>query len=768
MNSVKKQFPIVGMHCAACAINIQRTLRKTVGVVVADVNYASGSASVEYDPSECNEKNLEVAVASVGSEYKAVLGDEGGGGASPSGLSESDQVEELKRKELDDLRKKVVVSCVFSVLIFMGSIRDFVAFVPSFLASGRVQFWLSLPVQFWAGGVFLRALVNSFKNRMAGMDTLIGLGTIAAFIFSTIQVFAPAMFGGEGIYYDTAAVIITLILLGRFLEMRAKSRTGEAIKKLLGLSARTARVIRGKDEIEIEIEKVMAGDLIRVRPGEKVPVDGKVIEGESAVDEAMISGESIPVEKGEGDMVIGATINKSGSFVMQATKVGKDTVLSQIVKMVEQAQNSRAPIARLADEISGYFVPVVMMAAIGTFVAWYLAGAGISFSLLTMVAVLIIACPCALGLATPTAIMVGVGKGAQKGILIKDAQALEIAHKTRTVVFDKTGTLTRGEPKVTDFALMQALEKVGLSVKWPVGRIGSIEGFVKQAVANLEKGSEHPLSRAIVEFCSSDSKSKRGEFPVKEFVAIEGFGVRGRVGGLKVVVGNRRLMEREKVMRCAELDKKADAWSGEGKTLAYVGIDGKNVALFAIADTLKEEAGETVATLKRMGVDVWMITGDNTPTAQAIGRMAGIDMVMAQVLPEDKVNKVKELKEKSGGVVMFVGDGVNDAPALAAADVGVAMGSGTDVAIESAGVTLLSRDLRSVVSALKLSRATMGVIKQNLFWAFAYNVILIPVAAGALFPFFRVLLNPILASLAMAASSISVVGNSLRLREGKI
>ena len=491
----------------------------------------------------------------------------------------------------------------------------------------------------------------------------------------------------------------------------------------------------------------------------------------------MVTGESLPVDKIVGDLVIGATINKTGSFLFQATKIGNETLLAQIVKMVAEAQSSRAPIQRLADVVSSYFVPVVLILAIATFVVWFDIGS-FQQAFTNLIAVLIIACPCALGLATPTAIMVGTGKGAEHGILIKDAESLEIAHKTRVAIFDKTGTLTRGEPKVTDFSLMDNIETVTKSLKWSLPPRIDVTTFIKSSTLSLEKNSEHPLSRAIVAFFNGQKL-----LPVAEFRAIEGFGLTGKINGLTVFIGNKKLMEQEKVMRCSELDKKAESWASAGKTLAYVAIDGKHVALTAIADTLKTEAGETVEQLEKIGIKVWMITGDNEKTAQAIARQAGIDHVLAQVLPQDKATKVTELKNlqpttytsttlntgnSQSKRVAFVGDGINDAPALAAADVGIAMGTGTDVAIESAGITLLNKDLRSVVSAIHLSRATISVIKQNLVWAFGYNVILIPVAMGILYPFTGWLLNPALAAFAMAASSISVVANSLRLKTVRI
>lgn len=583
------------------------------------------------------------------------------------------------------------------------------------------------------------------------MDTLIAIGTSAAFGYSLLTTFFELPLRAAGfpivMYYDTAAVIITLILLGRYLEAKAKAHTSDAIKKLLHLQAKTARVVREGKEMDIPIEDVKVGDTIRVKPGEKIPVDGKIIDGVSSIDESMVTGESIPVDKTNDDMVIGSTINKTGTFLFLATKVGNDTMLAQIVTLVASAQSSRAPIARLADVISSYFVPIVLMLAVATFVIWYDTGS-FAQAFTNMIAVLIIACPCALGLATPTAIMVGMGKGAEHGILIKDAESLEIAHKIKTIIFDKTGTLTKGEPKVTDVAFRNNLKNVD---------------DVSAAAAAIEANSEHPLSKAIV-----DHFGNLRDLPVKNFAAIEGFGVKGTVNNLPIFIGNKKLMEKEGVIGDAELDQKAEHWMSEGKTLAYVAIEKKNVALIAIADTIKTETKEMVTSLKRMGITVWMITGDNKMTAQAIAKQAGIEHVMASVLPQEKAEKLKELKNNKKEIVAFVGDGINDAPALAAADVGIAMGTGTDVAMESASITLLNRDLRSVVSAIKLSKATLTIIKQNLFWAFGYNIILIPVAMGALYPIMGWLLNPAIASIAMAASSISVVSNSLRLKGAHI
>ncbi len=728
---MKTSFPIIGMHCASCAKLIERKLRKTPGVTEALVNYGSESASVDFDPKASSLDQISQAVSDIG--YKAVVAQE-------AEKTPDEIKEEAKKKELAELKIKVILSSLLSIVILAGS---FLVPFPPFLL-----LLFAAPVQFWAGYSFYQATWSGLRNRAASMDTLIAIGTTAAFGYSVLSLWLPTP-----TYFDTAAIIITLILLGRYLEAKAKAHTSDAIKKLLGLQAKTARVVRdnrdlpaGRQEIDVPIEEVKVGDKIRVRPGEKIPVDGKIIEGSSSIDESMVTGESMPVDKKIGDLIIGGTINKTGTFLFQATKVGSDTMLAQIVNMVAEAQSSRAPIQRLADTVSSYFVPIVLMLAAATFVLWYDFGS-FAQAFTNMIAVLIIACPCAMGLATPTAIMVGVGRGAQKGILIKDAEALEIAHKIKTIVFDKTGTLTKGQAHVTNIDFNEGIDALGLS-----------KDKITSIIPSVEHHSEHPLSKAIVSFFGNQKFR-----PVCDFLAIEGFGVRGTIEKKTVLIGNKKLMEKEKVMRCAELDKKADVWSKEGKTLAYVAIDKKNVALLALADTVKDEARETVEHLKRMHIQTWMITGDNEATAQTIAKHVGITNVLANVLPNEKAEKVRTLKN-----VAFVGDGINDAPALAAADVGIAMGSGTDVAIETAGITLLNKDLRSVVTAFTLSRTTISVIKQNLIWAFGYNVILIPVAMGILYPFTKILLNPALAAFAMAASSVSVVGNSIRLKGVKI
>ena len=693
--TTKKSFPIVGMHCASCAKLIERKLSKIPGVLSCAVNYGSEQATIEADE-KVKDGDLTNAVADIG--YKAIINAEGE--KTPDEIKE-----EEKGRELYRLKIKVIVSGILSSIIFIGSFPELFGFNINAL----VLLALATPVQFWAGWEFYLATWSGLRNRTASMDTLIAIGTTAAYGYSIFSLFGLV----SGMYFDTAAVIITLILLGRFLEAKAKAHTSDAIKKLLGLQAKTARVIRDGREIDIPIEEVKLGDKIRVRPGEKIPVDGVIVEGESAIDESMVTGESIPVDKIAGSSVIGATINKSGTFVFKATKVGSDTMLSQIVKMVSEAQGSKAPIQRLADIVSSYFVPAVLMLAVLVFVIWFDFGF-FGFAFVNTIAVLIIACPCAMGLATPTAIMVGTGKGAGKGILIKDAESLETLHKVKTIIFDKTGTLTKGQMIL----------------------VNEVDNKHLQIAASLEKNSEHPIAQAIVNR-AKEKKIKLSE--VSKFKALEGLGVEGIINGKRYFLGK----------------------SKEGGVVLT--INHRQLAIFKVSDEMKEGVKEVVAGLTSKGIDVWMITGDNEKVAHEIAKKAGIKNVLAGVLPSQKKDKVKEFKD-----VAFVGDGINDAPALAASSVGIAMGTGTDVAIESAGVTLLNRDIRSVLTAFNLSRVTLNVIKQNLFWAFGYNVILIPVAAGVLYPFFGLLLNPALAAFAMAASSISVVVNSLRLKTLKI
>jgi len=721
----KQTFAIKGMHCASCVYTNEKALKAIPGVTEAVVNLATGKATLTTN-SMIEKNKITDAVQSVG--YQAMF---------ESGETLDDKIKVEKMKELKDLRIKVFVSLFLGGIIVWGSFPGIMEIAPTLFKNFYFQLVLASVVQFWAGIDLYKAAISSIRHRMANMDTLVVIGTTVAFFYSIFVTFFPKFFMDLEIeampYFDVSTVIIGLILLGRYLEAQAKAGTGEAIKKLIGLQAKTARVIRNKKEIDISIDEVEAGDLIRVRPGEKIPVDGIIIEGESAIDESMVTGESMPSSKYKGDTVIGATMNRSGSFVYKATKVGKDTMLSQIIKLVEEAQGSKAPIQRLADIISSYFVPIVIMLAIGTFVGWYVFGTSPVFvhAMLRAIAVLIIACPCAMGLATPTAIMVGTGIGAQHGILIKDAESLETAHKVNTIIFDKTGTLTKGKPEVTDI----------------ISNLKNKNDLI-QLAASIEKHSEHPLGEAIVK---KADELKIQIFKVSKFKSITGQGVEGIVNGKKVYVG--RLYNSDKFSQ-------GDSLKEQGKTVVYVYTENKLTGLIAIADTIKESSVEAILSLNKMGIDTVMITGDNEATAKAIGKKLGIKKVLAEVMPQDKEREVKKF-QKEGRIVAMVGDGINDAPALAAADIGIAMGSGTDVAIEAAGITLVNKNLQSVASAIKLSKQTMKTIKLNLFWAFAYNVVLIPVAMMGL-------ISPILASGAMAFSSISVVTNSLLLKRAKI
>lgn len=741
MAEVKKIYPIKGMHCASCVRVIERSLSKTPGVKEANVNLATEKATVTFDDKECNPSQIAAAVSNVG--YTALVNQ-----------SNEDEEAEKKQKlkELKDLKVKVVASLAVGLLILWGSFPGLMETAPAFLKNPWIQLILATPIQFWAGFAFYRATIPALKHRLANMDTLVALGTTVAYFYSAFVTFFPDIVMNLGLepmpYFDVAVIVIGLILLGRYFEAKAKAGTSDAIKKLIGLQAKTARILRDGKEIDLPIEEVVIGDVIRVRPGEKIAVDGVILEGESSIDESMVTGESIPSDKTKDDAVVGSTINKSGTFTFKATKVGSETMLSQIIKLVQEAQGSKAPIQRIADTISSYFVPIVIMLAFATFGIWYVFGPNpaLLFALLNTVAVLIIACPCAMGLATPTAIMVATGKGAESGVLIKDAESLEVAHKVNTVIFDKTGTLTKGKPEVTDI----------------VPFIHSKEELLSLA-ASIEKGSEHSLAEAIVKE-AEEQKLKIEE--VTKFNAISGHGVEGLVGKKQIYFGNRKLMDREKVSLDKHLEE-IEKLEREGKTVMMIAVNGKLAGFIAVADTLKESAKEGVRSLMDKGIEVVMITGDNQRTAQAIAKKVGINRVLAEVLPDQKEAEVRKIQTE-GRIVAMVGDGINDAPALAAANVGIAMGSGTDVAIESADIVLINKDIRSVASAIELSKKTMTTIKMNLFWAFGYNIVLIPVAMGVLYPFFGILMNPIFASAAMALSSISVVSNSLLLKRVKI
>ena len=730
---IKKTFVIKGMHCASCVKVIEDSLREVAGVSEAVVNLITEKATISYDPQKATDQQLMSAVSNVG--YQALI------------------EEELKNEDREKLLIKVAVSLIFGALILWGSFPGLMETAPDILKNFWVQLILATPIQFWAGWGFYRATIPALKHRTANMDTLVALGTTVAYGYSAFVTIFPKMVEKISIepmpYFDVAVIIIGLILLGRYFETKAKAGTSEAIKKLIGLQAKTARIIKDGKEIDIPINQVVAGDLIRVRPGEKIPVDGEIVEGDSSIDESMVTGESIPVDKKNGDLIVGSTINKTGTFIFKATKVGSETILAQIIKLVQEAQASKAPIQRLADLVSSYFVPVVIMLAITTFVVWYDFGPmpALTLALLNMVAVLIIACPCAMGLATPTAIMVGTGKGAERGILIKDAESLETAHKIKTIIFDKTGTLTKGKPEVTDIVPIESISK---------------DELLKLA-GSIEKGSEHSLAEAIVK----DAEAKQLTFSkVEKFQAIPGHGVEGTVDGKRIVFGNKRLMDKEKIDVSGAVNEINKMENG-GKTVMMIGADDKLIGLIAVADIIKESALEGLVALQKLGIEVVMITGDNQRTANAIGRSLGITRILAEVLPDQKEAEVKKIQAE-GKVVAMIGDGINDAPALAAADVGIAMGTGTDVAIEAGDITLINKDLKSIATVINLSKKTMRTIKLNLFWAFGYNIILIPVAMGVLYPFGGILLSPILASMAMAFSSVSVVINSLLLKRQKL
>lgn len=742
----KIELPIKGMTCASCVKRIQDTLASLNGVLSASINLATEKAAVEYVPSALSIGDFKRAVREIG--YDVLEIEQG-----------EDVVETEKRereKAYSQLKTKLITGASLTVLVFIFMLWEKIGLsvvidIPR-QVNFMLQFLVQTPVQFWVGRQFYSGAIAAARHRTTNMNTLIAVGTSAAYLYSVTATFFPSVFEITGysaeVYFDTAATIIVLILLGRLLETRAKGRTSEAIKKLIGLQPKTARVVLNGEEKDIPVDEVQSGDVIIVRPGEKIPVDGVVTEGHSSVDESMVSGESIPVEKGTGGEVIGATINKSGTFKYRATKVGRESMLSQIINMVQEAQGSKPPIARLADRIASIFVPAVMGIAAMTFIIWVLFGPAPSFTyaMLNFVAVLIIACPCALGLATPTSIMVGMGKGAENGILIRGADALETAHKLNTIVFDKTGTLTKGEPVVTDIITS-----------------GADEDDLLFYAASAEKGSEHPLGESIVKM----AKQRNIELADADgFQAVHGQGITAKISGRRVLLGNAEFMSNEHV-DIKKLTQKAEDLSSEGKSPMYIAADGKAIGIIAVSDTLKESSVSAVKALGKLGIKTVMLTGDNKRTAAAIAKQAGIDTVLAEVLPEDKANEIKKLQAQ-GRVVAMVGDGINDAPALAQADVGIAIGTGTDVAMEASDITLISGDLRGAVTSIELSRATLRNIKQNLFWAFIYNTILIPVAAGILFPFFGILLNPMFAAAAMGMSSVTVITNALRLKKFRI
>jgi len=748
MALITLELPVQGMTCASCVRRVERALSRVEGVQEASVNLATEKARVAFDPSVAPLEHLRAAVEKVGyrvGDTPPVIA------AQPSSAEAGplpDAHERAHQRELDDLRRKWLVSLAIGLgmmaLMYVPLRAEMQLMAPLLLIAATV-------VQVWAGGIFYTAAWAAARHGNATMDTLVALGTSVAYGYSAFVTLWPSLARRWGfpyqLYYEVAVIIIALILLGRWMEARARKQTAAAIRALAGLRAKTARVIREGVEQDIPVEAVQVGDLVRVRPGEKVPVDGVLVDGASAVDESMLTGESLPVDKDPGDTVIGATLNTTGSFVFRATRVGQETTLAQIVRLVEEAQGGKAPMQRLADTVSAYFVPAVLAVAVLTFAGWLALGPepGLTLALTAAIAVLIIACPCSLGLATPTAIMVGTGKAAEHGILIRGGEALEQARRITTIILDKTGTLTRGTPRVVRVASATDLTELE----------------ILRLAAAAEVGSEHPVGEAIV----GHARDLGLELPeVEAFQSLTGRGVRAVVEGRKLLLGNRSLMEQEGVPLNG-LAARAGEVSRGGAAPLYVAVDGRGAGLIAVADTLKPESPAAVAQLQALGLDVWMLTGDDRAVAGAIAREAGIDPahVLAEVLPGQKAAAVRTL-QADGRIVAMVGDGINDAPALAQADLGIAIGTGTDVAMAASDITLIGGDLRTIVTAIALSRKTVGVIKQGLIWAFGYNVLLIPVAMGALYPVLHVLLSPVLAAAAMAMSSVSVVTNALRLR----
>ncbi len=737
----KTTISVGGMTCAACVRRVELALKAIDGVKDASVNLSTARATLIHGPDWVGVEALRRVVSDAGYKFLGVLGE-----------SLEDPVETAQKRELKELKIKFSVGVVFSIVIFMGSMQDWFPWLRSIPRQVMLfcLFVLTTPVVFWVGSRFYVGAVKAARQKTTDMNTLVAVGAFSAYFYSALVTFLPQVFAGAGIaphvYFDGAAMIITLILLGRLLEAKAKGKTSMAIKRLMGLKPKTARVIRDGKEIDIPIKAVIKGDLILVRPGEKIPTDGVIVSGSSSIDESMLTGESIPVAKETGGEVFAATLNKSGSFTFKATKVGAETALAQIIRLVEEAQGSKAPIQRVADKVASIFVPVVFGIAVLTFLIWYFFVPEPIFSraLLNFVSVLIIACPCAMGLATPTAVMVGTGLGAENGILIKGGESLERAYKLTTIVFDKTGTLTKGEPEVTDILTGGGIEQ---------------HDILKMAVS-IEAVSEHPLAQAIIE------KGRQQELDpdrVEDFEALSGLGARAVLNGKECLLGNLRLMEREAVAMNG-FNEKAKRLASEAKTCVFVAEAGRVVGLIALSDMPRASAHTAVSGLKDMGMNVAMITGDNEKTARAVAGAVGIDQILAEVLPGNKADEIKRLQAR-GQIVAMVGDGINDAPALTTADIGIAIGAGTDVAMEASDITLIRDDLRSVPVAIRLSFQTMRVIKQNLFWAFFYNSLGIPIAAGALYPFFGILLNPVVAAAAMAMSSVSVVSNSLRLRK---
>ena len=743
-----------GMSCASCANNVEQAILAVPGVIDCRVSFGAEQATINYEEKQTNLEKIQAAIDAAGYSSFWLLEEQ----------DEDDSEQVIRLAEQQELKRKLWIGSLISSLLFFGSLPMMmglsVSFVPDFLHHPWLQLVLTTPVEFWCGWSFFRNGWKSLKHHTATMDTLIALGTGAAYLYSLVVTLFPDFFITQGlqthVYYEVAAMVVTLILLGRFLEHRARGQTSEAICKLMGMQAKTARVMRDEVEIDIPIKDVKINDVVLVRPGETIPVDGEVIDGTSTVDEAMVTGESLPVKKQPGDEVIGATINKTGSFKFRATRVGKDTFLAQIVRLVQEAQGSKAPIQRLADQVTGWFVPGVIALAIATFVIWFNLTGNFTLAMMTMVGVFIIACPCALGLATPTSVMVGTSKGAENGILIKDAQSLELAHKIQTIVLDKTGTLTQGKPTVTDFATVQ-------------GTVNQNELELLKLAASVERNSEHPLAEAVVKYAEFQEVSLA---EVEDFVAIAGSGVQGIVNDHLLQIGTERWLT-ELGINTDSLQEYQAAWEVGGKTVILIAIDGQLEGIMGIADALKPSSATAVKALQKLGLEVVMLTGDNRATADAVAHQVGITQVFAQVRPDQKVAIIKSLQHwglekkiqhRKSKILAMVGDGINDAPALVQADVGIAIGTGTDVAMAASDITLISGDLEAIVTAIQLSRATINNIQQNLLFAFIYNIIGIPIAAGILYPIFGWLLNPIIAGAAMAFSSVSVVTNALRLR----
>ena len=747
----REVLKISGMTCAACSARIEKVVSKIEGVESVTVNLTTEKLSAYIDEEVADVQKIKAAVERAGFGWSELK----------EGSQQADEDRQKKEREINLLWKKFIVSAVFSLpllYISMGSMLSFLSFlpIPEYLEPmdyplnfALVQILLTIPVLI-AGNRFYVVGFRAIRMKSPNMDSLIAMGTTAALIYSlysTWQIYQGNMGFVEGLYFETAGVIITLILLGKSMEAVSKGRTSEAIKKLMGLAPKTATVIKNGKEIEISIDDVEENDIVLVKPGAKIPVDGEITEGFTSVDESMLTGESMPVDKKVGDSVFAATINKNGLIRFRATKVGDNTALAQIIKLIEDAQQSKAPIAQMADIVSGYFVPTVFVIAIASFALWMLSGETLSFSLTIFVSVLVIACPCALGLATPTAIMVGTGKGAENGILIKGGEALETTHKINTIIFDKTGTITEGKPTVTDIITTGTMDSDSLL----------------QITASAEKGSEHPLGDAIVK--SAEDKGLE-LYPIEHFESITGQGINATIQGKQLLIGNIRLMQEMNIAVEAVL-KDADTLAAQGKTPMYIALDSKLAGIIAVADVVKPGSAKAVKKLMEMGIEVAMITGDNRRTAEAIAKQVGITRVLSEVLPQDKSGEVKKLQQEGRRVAM-VGDGINDAPALVQSDIGIAIGSGTDVAMESADIVLMHSDLMDVVTAIQLSKSTIRNIKQNLFWAFAYNVAGIPLAAGVLHIFGGPLLNPIFAAAAMSLSSVSVLSNALRLRRFKV